>query len=229
MDRLAPALPVAGALIGLVGALALVVALALSLTDLVAAILATAALLAATGAMHEDALSDVADGFGGGSTVEAKLEIMKDPRLGAYGASALALALLLRVALLTGLVGAAGSWGAGAAMIGAAAFSRIAGTWPLAVLSPARPSGLGAVGAAMDRASWRKGAAIGFVIAALAGILVAPVAGALIAPIAAFACVCAVTALARRQIGGQTGDVCGAATILAELSLLLVLLASARF
>ena len=63
--------------------------------------LATAALVAFTGALHEDGLADVADGFGGGATRTRKLEIMRDSRIGAYGAIAIALALILRVGALT--------------------------------------------------------------------------------------------------------------------------------
>ncbi|GIU05550.1 MULTISPECIES: adenosylcobinamide-GDP ribazoletransferase [unclassified Shewanella] len=56
-----------------------------------------------TGGFHEDGLADTADGLGGGWTVEAKLNIMKDSRLGSYGALALVLALLLKWQLLTEL------------------------------------------------------------------------------------------------------------------------------
>ena len=58
--------------------------------------LALAALAATTGALHEDGLADVADGFGGGRTIERKLEIMRDSRIGAYGGTALCLSLLAR-------------------------------------------------------------------------------------------------------------------------------------
>ncbi|MEZ9593230.1 adenosylcobinamide-GDP ribazoletransferase [Shewanella sp. 10N.261.52.F9] len=54
-----------------------------------------------TGGFHEDGLADTADGLGGGWTVEAKLSIMKDSRLGSYGALALVLALFLKWQLLT--------------------------------------------------------------------------------------------------------------------------------
>ena len=49
-----------------------------------------------TGAFHEDGLADTADGLGGGWTIEQKLEIMKDSRLGSFGGAALVLALLLK-------------------------------------------------------------------------------------------------------------------------------------
>ena len=57
----------------------------------------------ATGCLHEDGLSDVADGFGGGKTRERKLEIMRDSRIGAYGACALVLSVLLRWSALADL------------------------------------------------------------------------------------------------------------------------------
>ena len=57
-----------------------------------------------TGGFHEDGLADVADGLGGSYTRERALDIMKDSRVGAFGAMALVLALLCKVALL-GLLG----------------------------------------------------------------------------------------------------------------------------
>src|SRR6516165_4237398 len=89
MDRIAWAAPVAGAVVGLIGALVLALTAPLGLPPLLRAGLATAALVAATGALHEDGLADLADGFGGGSTRERKLEIMRESRIGAYGAAAL--------------------------------------------------------------------------------------------------------------------------------------------
>jgi adenosylcobinamide-GDP ribazoletransferase len=72
---------------------------------LVAAVLSTAATVWLTGAFHEDGLADVADGLGGSADKTRALDIMKDSRIGAYGAIALVLALLTKVALLA-LLGA---------------------------------------------------------------------------------------------------------------------------
>ncbi len=72
---------------------------------LVAAVLCTAATVWLTGAFHEDGLADVADGLGGSADKTRALDIMKDSRIGAYGAIALVLALLTKVALLA-LLGA---------------------------------------------------------------------------------------------------------------------------
>jgi adenosylcobinamide-GDP ribazoletransferase len=69
-------------------------------TPLLAAALSTVATVLLTGGFHEDGLADVADGLGGSYERERALEIMKDSRVGAFGALALVLALLCKVALL---------------------------------------------------------------------------------------------------------------------------------
>ncbi len=96
--------PGVGLLVGAVAALVFGALMALlpatPLSALVAAALSTAATVLLTGAFHEDGLADVADGLGGSYERERALEIMKDSRVGAFGALALALALLTKVALL---------------------------------------------------------------------------------------------------------------------------------
>lgn len=67
---------------------------------LVAAVLSTIVTVLVTGGFHEDGLADVADGLGGSYDRDRALEIMKDSRVGAFGAMALSLALLAKVALL---------------------------------------------------------------------------------------------------------------------------------
>ena len=63
-----------------------------------------------TGAFHEDGLADTVDGLGGGYTVEQRLTIMKDSRLGTYGALALILSVLLRYELLLALIPQVKPW-----------------------------------------------------------------------------------------------------------------------
>lgn len=84
-----------GGLVGLVLALCFYV-LQLAFPLAIAALLVLAINLLMTGAFHEDGLADVWDGFGGGWQVEDKLNIMKDSRLGTYGAAALFIALALK-------------------------------------------------------------------------------------------------------------------------------------
>src|ERR1700759_2754250 len=89
------AFPVAGILVGLVGALAYWLAIRLNVAPIPAAALALAATMAVTGAMHEDGLAGSFYGLGG-KTREQKLEIMRDSRIGTFGALALVVTLLLR-------------------------------------------------------------------------------------------------------------------------------------
>ena len=90
---------------------------------LVAAVLCTAATVWMTGGFHEDGLADVADGLGGSVDRARALEIMKDSRIGAYGAMALVLALLAKVALLA-LLGGQSGVSMLAALCGGHVFSR---------------------------------------------------------------------------------------------------------
>lgn len=69
----------------------------------IAVLIAMAASLLVTGAFHEDGWADVWDGFGGGWSIEQKLNIMKDSRLGTYGAAALFIILLLKFQSLMAL------------------------------------------------------------------------------------------------------------------------------
>jgi adenosylcobinamide-GDP ribazoletransferase len=99
--------PGVGWLVGLlVAALSAVLLLALpkgTFAPLIVASLGTAFGILLTGAFHEDGLADVADGLGGGQSRERALDIMKDSRVGAFGAIAIAMALLVKVVLVAQL------------------------------------------------------------------------------------------------------------------------------
>jgi adenosylcobinamide-GDP ribazoletransferase len=214
------ALPLAGAVIGGMGASALALSRGFGLSPLVAATVAVAALVAVTGALHEDGLADAADGFGGGGTPARKLEIMRDSRLGAYGALALGLSLLLRVFALAALAERS-TLLAAAALIATGALSRTAGLAPLLALSPARPEG---AGAAMPRSSSRalkEAAALAALLSLAPALCGAPLGQVLVADLAACLAAILVARLADRQIGGYTGDVLGAAQQAAEIAALL--------
>ncbi len=96
--------PAVGMLVGAVAAAVYAVLLALlpdtGFAPLVAAVLSTVVTVLMTGGFHEDGLADVADGLGGSYDRHRALEIMKDSRVGAFGAMALVLALLAKVAML---------------------------------------------------------------------------------------------------------------------------------
>ena len=94
-----------------------------------------------TGAMHEDGLADSADGLFGGWTVERRLEIMKDSRIGTYGMLALLLSGLARWAALTALIAAGPIW---PVLIAAGALSRAPMAVMMALMPNARQGGLSA-------------------------------------------------------------------------------------
>ena len=227
LARIAWATPIAGALIGAVGAIAFGLAVLLRLPPLLGAAFAVAALALATGAMHEDGLADVADGFGGGLTREAKLAIMRDSRIGAFGTVALVLSLILRVGALAAL--ARGGFGVVAAsLILSGAASRAGALVPLALLPPARADGSGASAGRLETADLIAAGLAVVAVAFLAGLVALGVMRALFACVLAAAASWAMSALARRQIGGQTGDVAGAAQQAAEIACLCGLLIGGR-
>jgi adenosylcobinamide-GDP ribazoletransferase len=210
--RAAPWFPLVGAGIGAAtGAAAF--GLAHVLSTLAAAAIALVLMAALTGALHLDAAADAADALGG-STRERALEIMRDHRIGSYGAAALVLDLLLRAAALAALAGTAHLVAAAAA---AGALSRGASV-VLAGSLPYARTGDGA-GAALTRASRGRDVAAGVVAVAVA-LAVARVDGAVLVLVAA-GVVAVARPLARRRLGGVTGDVLGAVSELAEVGCLL--------
>ncbi|MBN9244792.1 MAG: adenosylcobinamide-GDP ribazoletransferase [Mesorhizobium sp.] len=208
------AAPLAGLAVAVIGALTYAVAARLGLASGPAAALALAATVLATGALHEDGLSDVADGFGGGRDRERKLEIMRDSRIGAYGAAALALSLLLRWNALAEIHG---GWSMLAALVAAHGASRgLLGAF-MHRLPPARSDGLSAGAGSVSRQTAIAGAGLGALVLLPLGL------GGLVAAAILLGFVFATfTALCRRQIGGQTGDTAGALQQLAEIAVLLV-------
>jgi adenosylcobinamide-GDP ribazoletransferase len=223
--QMAPALPIAGAAIGAIGAAALVVARICHLPSFVCALIAVAGLALATGALHEDGLADVADGFGGGATRESKRAIMRDSRVGAYGVLALCISILLRVAALGAIIERSVALAA-LALIFAGALSRVAGLAPMLWLRPARDDGLGANVAAPSRGVWLRAFSIAGAIG-LAPWLAGASAGQIaVSIVGAFAMAALVARLAENQIGGYTGDALGAAQQLAEIAILTALSAA---
>lgn len=216
--------PLAGALLGLGGGLVFVAALSLRLPATAAALLALGSSALATGALHEDGLADIADGFGGGFSRERKLEIMKDSRIGAFGAVALILSFGLRASALAAL--AATPFRALLVLAAAGALSRGACLAPLALLPPARADGAGRAASGDAGAVLRVAVALAAPLAfvpALGGFGLAPCFSALVLAGVATLGLCA---LARAQIGGQTGDVAGATQQVVEIVVLLAFAAA---
>jgi adenosylcobinamide-GDP ribazoletransferase len=210
-----PWFPVVGAIVGgLVGGVS--AGLWHLVPPLVAAAVAIAFGLLITGAFHEDGLADVADAFGGGWTVERRLEILKDSRHGSYGVAALSTSIVIRVLCLGSMPGPAAML---AAAIAAHAIARGAAVALMGVAPLATHEGLGAdYGQSTTVHRAIIGALAGLGIAAVAvGWWVGPLAGAMVVSIVA------VRWLAMRKIGGISGDVLGACEQIAECLGLVVL------
>ncbi len=212
--------PVIGALIGAAtGALFWALAAA-GLPPLVAATLALAAQLLLTGALHEDGLADMADGFGGGFSRARKLEIMRDSRLGTYGGAALMLSLLARAGLIAALPPESA--------IAVLAVAQGASRWLLSALRlglpPARTAdqggGLTAAVGATDALPITLRATIP---ALLLPLLLLGWDSLLPVALGLFIVWVGVRALCRWQIQGFTGDTLGASQQLGELMLLCLL------
>lgn len=213
--RAVPLFPVVG---GAVGAAAGLTAdlLAGPLPPLVAAAIAVGVAALLTGAMHLDALADTADGLGASTRARA-LEVMRDPTIGTFGATALAVVLLVDAGALAGL-GASGD----AALVGlAAGAASRAAMLPLAFALPSARAG-------PSQAGMLAGIGLARVVAALlvAAVLALPAGVAGLAGLgAALAVSAALAVLYRRWLGGVTGDLLGAAAKLGESAALVVGLA----
>ncbi|MGE0714190.1 MAG: adenosylcobinamide-GDP ribazoletransferase [Alphaproteobacteria bacterium] len=205
--------PLVGAAIGAAAGAVLAVGAALGLPPAAAVLVALAAGMLLTGALHEDGLADTADGLGGGRDRERRLAIMRDSRIGTYGALALGMVVAIKAAALAAL----DPWPAAAAMIAAAAASRAALAPVAFALPPARADGLGAALGRPSGATVALAVATGIAIAAAA--LGAPAAAVALA--AAALAAAALARLARRLVGGYTGDVLGAIQQVTETAMLL--------
>lgn len=223
LAKAAWAFPLVGQAVGGLAGAVFAGATVMHLPVLICAILAITVQILLTGAMHEDGLADVADGFGGGATRARKLEIMRDSRIGTYGVLTLVVAFTLRVAALDSL---ASDKLVVEATIAAATASRglmVAVMW---WLSPARTEGLGFSAGRPDLINVFVAMviSIGTMVVLMHGRglflaipLLLSVAGAAV-----------IALLARHQIGGQTGDVLGASQQVSEIAMLIAFVAISR-
>jgi adenosylcobinamide-GDP ribazoletransferase len=178
--------------------------------------LAMVALVAVSGALHQDGLADTADALGARGGRDARLRAMRDAATGAYGTLALIAWALLLFATLSPLDGSHGL----AALIAAGALGRWAAVLHAASTTPARRDGLGA------ELQVRPPALVAGTLTALAAALLACGAadgGAVLA--AALLCALLSSALARRLFGGRTGDTLGASVAVTEVVVCTLLLA----
>lgn len=210
--------PLVGALVGL-GSGVVLLAASQVWSGVLPALLAVAAGVLITGAFHEDGLADTLDGLGGGQTPARRLEIMKDSRIGTFGALGLGLVVAIKVSALAALpVGSA-----------------------LLALVAAHAGGRGAAVLVMRRFAYagdRAGAKVkpvadgvttteAFMATALTLVALIPL--LFVAPLAALASLTggaiaafAVALVARRLIGGWVGDTLGATEQVFEMAFLVV-------
>ena len=217
LARAQRAFPLVGGMIGLLIGLADLLLLKFGIPALAAAALALGAGAALTGALHEDGLADVGDGFGGDRDRAAKLAIMRDSRLGTYGALVLLVGFSAKLAALASLPAAT----VVPSLIVAHALGRAA-LPVLAISLPfARDDGLGQSAGRPEMTT----AVTAVVIAVVIALLCLTAKEALLAIMATAAGAAAMGGLAWRQIGGVTGDVFGAAEQVVETAVLVMLAA----
>jgi adenosylcobinamide-GDP ribazoletransferase len=209
--------PVVGALIGAAVGLLCLGLRYVGVPDLAAAALALGGSAILTGALHEDGLADVADGFGGGRTLESKLEIMRDSRLGTYGAVGLLVSFAAKLSALAAIPDS----DVVPALIAAHALAR--GVLPAMSMSMpyARKDGLARNAGQSDAAISAMAGGLALVIALLSLSWTNALCAALVAGLSGLC----MAWLAMRQIGGQTGDVLGGAEQVSETAILVLLAA----
>jgi adenosylcobinamide-GDP ribazoletransferase len=210
--------PVVGLLVG-AGAALVHLVLAPHLQRIVVAFLVMTFLLLITGLIHEDGLADAADGFGGGWNRDKILLIMRDSRIGSYGAAALTLSLLSRILLLSSLP---------LALVPQYLIAtRVLGQWttlPLSFyLSSARAQsedGMNGQGARIARIT-SLGSLIAGTIFSFAVVIALLRAQAVFAIGVAIVVTLASGLYFQKRIGGVTGDCFGAANQIAEVAVYL--------
>ena len=215
LEQAARYFPLVGVIVGSIGAL-ITVAAAQGLPPSLAILAGMAATLLVTGALHEDGLADAVDGLGGAWQKERVLEIMKDSRIGSFGAIAISLMLLAKFNALAQIDTLGGLRMLGLALVAGHALSRLASTMLLCTLDYVRDDD-----GSKSRPLARRLPAGGLGLAALFGL--APcvlLTGPRVWVGIGLAAV--VTVLAARyfvhRIGGYTGDCLGATQQLAELA-----------
>ncbi|NTV09726.1 MAG: adenosylcobinamide-GDP ribazoletransferase [Zoogloea sp.] len=217
--------PLVGWVVAAIGALVYLAAAQL-LPPTLAVVLSMAATIRATGAFHEDGWADTFDGFGGGWDKLQVLTIMKDSRIGSYGAIALVLMLLAKALALVE-IGAEDDWPVVIALLVAHPLSRFASTSLIATMDYVREDEL-----SKSKPLARRLAAPELALAALFGLaplmLLTPYEALWVLGAVVLATLYAAHSF-RRRIGGYTGDCLGAAQQGSELACYLGLLAAWSF
>lgn len=211
------AFPIVGAAVGLSGGLVFLLASLLGLPTMPAALLAITAMILATGGLHEDGLADTADGLGAGEDREKALAIMRDSRIGSFGALALMLALLARLMALAPIFDPVLAL---KVLVAAGMVSRAVMGLVMLLQPSAKATGLAAETGRPEAAR----VAIGGGLALIVAVLLLRQLG-LVATGAAVAVALLVAWWLGRRLGGCTGDTLGAVQQVAEITFLLAVTA----
>jgi adenosylcobinamide-GDP ribazoletransferase len=206
--------PIAGLVVGVVGAVALMTASALGLPNLAAALIAIAATAVVTGGLHEDGLADTIDGVLGGHNREETLTIMRDSRIGAFGTLALIFVIALKVSALEAL----DTGSAAAALIGAEVAGRAVLPAILFHSAPARGNGL----SFQAGTPTREGMVLALLLGAVLVLLMLGIVPGVVAILVAAGLTALIIRAADARLGGHTGDVLGAAEQIVATAVLLV-------
>ena len=162
-----------------------------------------------SGGLHEDGLADVADGMGGGWTPDERLAIMKDSRIGAFGASVLILALLAKYAALTSM---------DATRLDAAIISaQVLGRWAFLPLGYFNSHAREGLGSEFMKGLSARAVIIGTVLSAGSTIALGRIQGTIASGMAA-AIILLASIYFRRRLGGITGDCFGATFQFVEIA-----------
>ncbi len=195
------------------------------LTPIISSILVVIAFILTTGALHEDALADIADGFGGGTGREQKLKIMRDSQIGTFGGCALILAIGLQVALYAELATALSTSQFLAVLLAANIASTSIMVWPWAMEPAARnEGGLSTKLGIPTQETAKQTCIIGFLLASLLLWPAIDVLAAIVSLAVCWALMLGFTRISHVQIGGHTGDSLGATKKISELGLLLAII-----
>lgn len=215
------AFPLVGLAVGAIAASVLLAATQIGLVGTPAVLLAIAATSLVAGALHEDGLADTADALGVSGDRDTRLEVMRDSRIGAFGALALILVVALKAAALAQMP----PFAAACALIAAAVGSRAAIAVVLYAVPPARSSGLGAAAGRPMPTRLAQMAVIAVVLMAAAASITLGWRGVLAAIASSAVALALMIHIMRRSFDGQTGDTLGATQQINETAILLALAA----
>ncbi|MDL2405594.1 adenosylcobinamide-GDP ribazoletransferase [Rhizobium calliandrae] len=223
LARVSRTFPLAGFMIALPAAIAFAVLLAFNADPFMASLLALAIQTMTTGALHEDGLSDTADGLGGGKDRDRALAIMKDSRIGTYGAIALILSFGLRAAALASIASDLAPIAAALALLAAAVLSRGAMVWHWYVLPAAKPDGVAASAGKPDYGAMQIALITALVLAAFLLWPSLRLPGLILSLFVTAAAAFIFTRRVRQRLSGHTGDTVGATQQICEIAALCTL------